>query len=200
MGNRTSNTSHRFGARKITGGGQTSRKRGPRAGSTIVGVGGQITLNPNLFDGKQGHGPHAADRRTPQPECPRRDIRLDPRRREGTTCAADVLSPGTCYSRSSNIAVRAWGFCRAQASPADPNWFNINGLASSTTSAYRDMAGGAMRLSAIQFPGQAPLPPAAGRAPDGSRGRMSATAICPTATPSITTGTDCPALKTRGLP
>ena len=109
MGNRTSNTSHRFGARKITGGGQTSRKRGPRAGSTIGGVGGQITLNPNLFDGMQGHAPLAADDRTPQPECPRRDIRLDPRRREGTTCAADVLSPGTCYSRSSNIAVRAWG-------------------------------------------------------------------------------------------
>jgi hypothetical protein len=36
------------------------------------------------------------------------------------------------------------GFCRVQASPADPNWFNINGLASSTSSAYPDMAGGAM--------------------------------------------------------
>ena len=43
--------------------------------------------------------------------------------------------------------------------------------------------------------GQTPLPPAAG----SIRGRMSATAIRPTSTPSTTTGTDCPALKTRGL-
>jgi hypothetical protein len=69
------------------------------------------------------------------------------------------------------------------------------------------------RLAMSLFPppelhsGQAPSPSAAGRgapaegeAPEGSRGRMSATAIRPTSMPSITTGTDCPALKTRGLP
>jgi hypothetical protein len=47
---------------------------------------------------------------------------------------------------SSNIAFRATGIGRAQASPADPNWFAINGLASSTSSACRNTARGAMRV------------------------------------------------------
>jgi hypothetical protein len=55
-------------------------------------------------------------------------------------------SPGTRNDGSSNISLRAPGICRAHPSPADPNWFAINGLASSTSSSYRDIAGGAMRV------------------------------------------------------
>jgi hypothetical protein len=47
-----------------------------------------------------------------------------------------------------------------------------------------------------RWQGQARLPAPAG----AIHGRMSPTAIRPTSTPSITSGTDWPALKTRGLP
>ena len=53
-------------------------------------------------------------------------------------------SPRTPYGRSSNTQFRAlW---REHASPADPNRFAANRLASSTSSAYRDAARGAMRV------------------------------------------------------
>jgi hypothetical protein len=50
------------------------------------------------FLGKQGkgHAPPAADRPTPHPESPRRDIRLDPRRRQRTTGSAEDTSQGAC--------------------------------------------------------------------------------------------------------
>jgi hypothetical protein len=38
------------------------------------------------------------------------------------------------------------GIRRAQASPADPSRFSANGLASFTSSSYRDTAGGAVRV------------------------------------------------------
>jgi hypothetical protein len=95
-----------------------------------------------------------ACRRPPNPSArmpsTRHSSSSSPTRRNDMRCGR-APAPGTCYSRSSNIAVRAWGFCRALASPADPNWFNINGLASSTTSAYREMAGGAMRVLSAGF-------------------------------------------------
>jgi hypothetical protein len=53
---------------------------------------------------------------------------------------------GTCYGRRSNTRFRARAICRAQASPGDPNLLAVNGLASSTSSTYRDTAGGVMRV------------------------------------------------------
>jgi hypothetical protein len=49
------------------------------------------------------------------------------------------------YDGSSTISLHALRICRAQASHADPNRFAINGSASSTSTTYRDTAGGAMR-------------------------------------------------------
>jgi Caspase domain len=59
---------------------------------------------------------------------------------------------------------------------------------------------GVGRANALLVTCQAPLPPGVARSTERSRGRMSATAIRPTSAPSISTGTDCPAWKTRGLP
>jgi hypothetical protein len=59
------------------------------------------------------------------------------------------------HRRSSRFPLRARGIYRARASPADLNWFAISGSASSTSSACRDTAGGAMSvfpLSALSFP------------------------------------------------
>jgi hypothetical protein len=56
--------------------------------TTARGVHRSLTSN-----GAKGDAPHAADQRTPQPEFPQRDIRLDPRRRDGTTGATDAHRP-----------------------------------------------------------------------------------------------------------
>ena len=55
-------------------------------------------------------------------------------------------SPGNALQPELEHFVSRWGIYRAQASPADPNRFAMNELASSAPLAYRDMAGGALRV------------------------------------------------------
>jgi hypothetical protein len=105
----------------------------------------------------KGHPPHAADHRTPQPEFPRRDGFLDHRRRAGTRGDADAHEPKGAPWPELEHSVSRSGICREHESTAHPNRFAANRLASSTSSAYRDAAGGAMRvLSAFCF--VSPLP------------------------------------------
>jgi hypothetical protein len=92
--------------------------------------------------GSKAHAPHAADHRTPQPEFPRRDGFLDHRRRAGTRGDADAHEPKGAPWPELEHSVSRSGICREHASPADPNRFAANRLASSTSSAYRDAVGG----------------------------------------------------------
>jgi hypothetical protein len=94
----------------------------------------------------KAHAPHAADHRTPQPEFPRRDGFLDHRRRAGTRGDADAHEPKGAPWPELEHSVSRSGICREHASPADPNRFAANRLASSTSSAYRDAARGEMRV------------------------------------------------------
>jgi hypothetical protein len=94
----------------------------------------------------KGHAPHAADHRTPQREFPRRYGFLDHRRRARTRGDADAHEPKGAPWPELEHSVSRSGICREHASPADPNRFAANRLALSTSSAYRDAAGGAMRV------------------------------------------------------
>jgi hypothetical protein len=112
----------------------------------VLQIHGPIEQSAAIRPGKQGH---AVKHRTPQPEFPRGDILLDPRRRERTTenerqGGANAHEPRDALRPKLEHSVSRSGICRAQAPPADPNRFAINGLASSTSSAYRDTAGDAM--------------------------------------------------------
>ena len=70
----------------------------------------------------------------PQPEFTRRDIRVG-RSYEMERHALEAhSSPGTRHDGSSNISLHALGIWLASAPHADPNWFAIKGLASSTSS------------------------------------------------------------------
>jgi hypothetical protein len=92
----------------------------------------------------RGHAPNAADHRTPHREFPRRDGFLDHRRRAGTRSDADAHEPSEAPRPELEHSVSRSGICRQHASPADPNCFAANRLASNRSSAYRDAARGAM--------------------------------------------------------
>jgi hypothetical protein len=92
---------------------------------------------------------HAANHRTSQTELPRTDILLDPRQRQGTTGGASEQPPADALRPEREHSVSRSGIWRAQASSAAPNRLAINGLAPSTSSAYRHAAGGAIRVLSV---------------------------------------------------
>ena len=61
-------------------------------------------------------------------------------------------SPATAPWPEPEHSVSRLGIWREHTSPADPNRFAANRLASTTSSAYRDAAGGAMRVLSAFFP------------------------------------------------
>jgi hypothetical protein len=71
---------------------------------------------------------------------------LDHRRRAGTKGDADAHEPKGAPSPELEHSVPRSRICREHASPADPNRFAANRLASSTSFAYRDAARGEMRV------------------------------------------------------
>jgi hypothetical protein len=113
---------------------------------------GRLRMGGHAHGGQKLHShvrhahPHACRRRGDGSEFPQRDVRLDPRRREGTAGAADAHQPTDVLRSELEYSASRAGDCRAQASPGDPNLLAVNGLASSTSTTYRDKAGCVMRV------------------------------------------------------